>query len=123
MMDDLDSEIKGNAERVQVRETLHRTAGPQDSVTIQEETHQSVAETEMDAQAEIDDVSMGVCKDNVREKENSDRVHKISLDLEPRLRYKKTKEENFIFDASVCSTWIPSVVGDPHERIFLKASE
>ena len=90
---------------------------------IQEETHQSVAETEMDAQAEIVDVSMGVCKDNIREKENSDQVYKISLELEPGRRYKKSKEESFIFDASVCSTWIPSVVGDPHDRIFLKASE
>ena len=123
MMDDLDSEIKGNAERVQVLEALHLTAGPQDSVMIQEETQQSVAETEMDAQAEIDDVSMGVCKGNVREEENSDRVYKISLDLEPRRRYKKTNEQSFIFDASVCSTWIPSVVGDPRDRIFLKASE
>ena len=123
MMDDLDSEIKGNAERVQVLEALHLTAGPQKSVIIHEETQQSVAETEMDAQAEIDDVSMGVCKDNVREEENSDQVYKISLELEPRHRYKKPKEESFIFDASVCSTWIPSVVGDPHDRIFLKASE
>ena len=72
---------------------------------------------------EVGDVSMDVCIDNVREEENSDQVYKISLELEPRHRYKKPKEESFIFDASVCSTWIPSVVGDPHERIFLKASE
>ena len=85
---------------------------------------ESVAETERSKEPrEVVDVSMGVCKDNIREKGNSDQVYKISLDLEPRLRYKKTKEENFIFDASVCSTWIPSVVGDPHERIFLKASK
>ena len=123
-MDDIDSEIKGNAERVQVLETLHRTAGPQDSVIIHEETYQSVVETERSKEPrEVGDVSMDVCIDNVREEENSDQVYKISLELEPRHRYKKPKEESFIFDASVCSTWIPSVVGDPHERIFLKASE
>ena len=33
------------------------------------------------------------------------------------------KEESFLFAASVCSTWIPSVVGDPKQRFFLKAGE
>ena len=32
-------------------------------------------------------------------------------------------EESFLFAASVCSTWIPSVVGDPEQRFFLKAGE
>ena len=35
----------------------------------------------------------------------------------------KEEEENFLFDASICSTWIPSVVGDPEQRFFLKAGE
>ena len=33
------------------------------------------------------------------------------------------EEESFLFAASVCSTWIPSVVGDPKQRFFLKAGE
>ena len=35
----------------------------------------------------------------------------------------KGGEESFLFTASVCSTWIPSVVGDPEQRYFLKAGE
>ena len=35
----------------------------------------------------------------------------------------KGEEESFLFTASVCSTWIPSVVGDPEQRFFLKAGE
>ena len=35
----------------------------------------------------------------------------------------KEEEESFLFAASVCSTWIPSVVGDPEQRFFLKAGE
>ena len=35
----------------------------------------------------------------------------------------KGEEESFLFAASVCSTWIPSVVGDPEQRFFLKAGE
>ena len=35
----------------------------------------------------------------------------------------KGEEESFLFAASVCSTWIPSVVGDPKQRFFLKAGE
>ena len=35
----------------------------------------------------------------------------------------KREEESFLFAASVCSTWIPSVVGDPEQRFFLKAGE
>ena len=35
----------------------------------------------------------------------------------------KEEEEDFIFTASICSTWIPSVVGDPKQRFFLKAGE
>ena len=41
-------------------------------------------------------------------------------------REKKTEkggEESFLITASVCSTWIPSVVGDPEQRYFLKAGE
>ena len=34
---------------------------------------------------------------------------------------KMEEEESFRFTASVCSTWIPSVVGDQEENIFLKA--
>ena len=35
----------------------------------------------------------------------------------------KEEEESLLFAASVCSTWIPSVVGDPEQRFFLKAGE
>ena len=31
------------------------------------------------------------------------------------------ESESFLFEASVCSTWIPTVVGDQNQRIFLKA--
>ena len=32
---------------------------------------------------------------------------------------KRVEDEEFLFMASVCSTWIPSVVGDEEQRIFL----
>ena len=35
----------------------------------------------------------------------------------------KGDDESFLFAASICSTWIPSVVGDPEQRFFLKAGE
>ena len=35
----------------------------------------------------------------------------------------KGGDESFLFTAAVCSTWIPSVVGDPKQRYFLKAGE
>ena len=35
----------------------------------------------------------------------------------------KEEEESLLFVASVCSTWTPSVVGDPRQRFFLKAGE
>ena len=48
-----------------------------------------------------------------------------SKDEKPRKEKKagQGEEESFLFAASVCSTWIPSVVGDPEQRFFLKAGE
>ena len=36
---------------------------------------------------------------------------------------RKKEVEDLIFSASISSTWIPSVVGDPKQRFFLKAGE
>ena len=35
----------------------------------------------------------------------------------------REEEESFLFAASLSSTWIPSVVGDPEQQFFLKAGE
>ena len=55
-----------------------------------------------------------------REDESKDR--KSEDEEKPEKPLVKTNlEENFLFTASVCSTWIPTVVGDQEQKIFLKA--
>ena len=55
-----------------------------------------------------------------REDESTDRKSEDEEKPEE-LLVKTNLEENFLFTASVCSTWIPTVVGDQEQKIFLKA--
>ena len=72
-------------------------------------------------------------KINVSQEENSgsrvkDGKSKNEVEIEsqgPRVTQegKKEEQESFRFAASVSSIWIPSVVGDQEQKIFLKAGE
>ena len=55
--------------------------------------------------------------------ESQEEEKQTETKTEARLEKAKEEEENFLFAASICSTWIPSVVGDPEQRFFLKAGE
>ena len=67
--------------------------------------------------------------DRKAEDENSkNNLDEIEANLESLEKGKDTKEpeagkrkkESFLWTASVCSTWIPAVVGDQKQKIFLK---
>ena len=71
----------------------------------------------------------GTSKD-IESQENEEQQTEVVLENESKdeksekeKKAEQGEEESFLFAASVCSTWIPSVVGDPKQQFFLKAGE
>ena len=63
--------------------------------------------------------------DTSKDIESQEEKQQTSKDEKSREEKKAEKgdDESFLFAASISSTWIPSVVGDPEQRFFLKAGE
>ena len=59
----------------------------------------------------------------IKSQKNDDQESQEGLHLPETTRGGGKESESFLFEASVCSTWIPTVVGDQNQRIFLKAGE
>ena len=80
------------------------------------------SETGTTVNIESEEVKENKRKDVEEGREDESKDRKSEDEEKPEKPLVKTNlEENFLFTASVCSTWIPTVVGDQEQKIFLKA--
>ena len=80
------------------------------------------SETGTTVNIESEEVQENKRKDVEEGREDDSKDIKSEDEEKPEELVAKTNmEENFMFTASVCSTWIPTVVGDQEQKIFLKA--
>ena len=102
-----------------------------------EDANECQTEAKTDDKEKVDEAQMpppppssempgsGTSKDieSQKEEQQTEVVLENKGKSEKEKKAEKGDKESFIFAASVCSTWIPSVVGDPEQRFFLKAGE
>ena len=94
-----------------------KTESSETSTAVEsEETREKDIESQKERLAAREEVEEG------RDKESKDGKSKVDDESEKQPA-KINLEEDFLFTAAVCSTWIPTVVGNQEQKIYLKAGK